>query len=80
MPLSGYEASPGVDVELCSQCRGLFLDRGEIRELVGRGSLAKATELVPVSLGQEVGMRCPKCVDPAMQPLRHPVAVLYLLV
>jgi len=70
MPLSGYEASPGVNVELCAQCRGLFLDRGEIRELVGRGSLAKATEVVPVSLGQEVGMRCPKCVDPAMQPLR----------
>ena len=70
MPLSGYEASPGVNVELCTQCRGLFLDRHEIRELVGRGSLAKATEVVPVSLGQEVGMRCPKCIDPAMQPLR----------
>jgi Zn-finger nucleic acid-binding protein len=69
MPLSGYEASPGVNVELCVQCRGLFLDRDEIRELVGRGSLAKATEVVPVSLGAEVGMRCPKCVDPAMQPL-----------
>jgi Zn-finger nucleic acid-binding protein len=70
MPLAGYEASPGVNVELCAQCRGLFLDRNEIRELVGRGSLAKATEVVPVSLGGEVGMRCPKCVDPAMQPLR----------
>jgi len=70
MPLSGYKASPGVNVELCMQCRGLFLDRHEIRELVGRGSLAKATEVVPVSLGQEVGMRCPKCIDPAMQPLR----------
>jgi len=70
MPLTGYEASPGVDVELCTQCRGLFLDRDEIRQLVGRGSLAKATEVVPVSLGEEVGMRCPKCVDPAMQPLR----------
>lgn len=70
MPLSGYEASPGVSVELCTHCRGLFLDRSEIRELVGRGSLAKATEVVPVSLGEEVGMRCPKCVDPAMQPLQ----------
>jgi len=69
MPLSGFEASPGVEVELCSQCRGLFLDRDEIRQLVGRGSLARATEVVPVSLGEEVGMRCPKCVDPAMQPL-----------
>lgn len=38
--------------------------------MVGGGSLAKATELVPVSLGAEIGMRCPKCVDPAMQPLR----------
>jgi hypothetical protein len=46
------------------------LDRNEIRELVGGGSLAKATEVVPVSLGDEPGMRCPKCVDPAMQPLR----------
>jgi len=70
MPLTDYEASPGVDVELCTQCRGLFLDREEIRQLVGRGSLARATEVVPVSLGDEVGMRCPKCVDPAMQPLR----------
>ncbi|UCF48887.1 MAG: zf-TFIIB domain-containing protein [Myxococcales bacterium] len=70
MPLSGYEASPGVNVELCAQCRGLFLDRSEIRELVGRGSLAKATEVVPVSLGEEISVRCPKCVDPAMQPLR----------
>jgi Zn-finger nucleic acid-binding protein len=69
MPLSGFEASPGIMVELCGQCRGLFLDRNEIRELVGRGSLAKATEVVPVSLGAEVGMRCPKCIDPAMQPL-----------
>ncbi len=51
-------------------CRGLFLDRNEIRQLVGRGSLAKATEIVPVSLGEEMGMRCPKCVDPAMQPLQ----------
>ena len=70
MPLAGYEASPGVPVELCAQCRGLFLDRNEIRELVGGGSLAKATEVVPVSLGQEMGMRCPKCVNPVMQPLR----------
>jgi Zn-finger nucleic acid-binding protein len=70
MPLSGYEASPGVEVELCAHCRGLFLDRHEIRQLVGRGSLAKATEIVPVSLGDEIGMRCPKCVEPAMQPLR----------
>ena len=70
MPLSEYEASPGVSVELCAQCRGLFLDRHEIRELVGGGSLAKATEVVPVSLGDEMGMRCPKCVDPVMQPLR----------
>ncbi len=70
MPLSEFEASPGVTVELCAQCRGLFLDRHEIRQLVGGGSLAKATEIVPVSLGDEIGMRCPKCVDPAMQPLR----------
>jgi Zn-finger nucleic acid-binding protein len=70
MPLSGYEASPGVEVELCTRCRGLFLDRHEIRQLVGRGSLGKATEVIPVSLGEEAGMRCPKCVDPAMQPLR----------
>jgi Zn-finger nucleic acid-binding protein len=70
MPLSGFEASPGVQVELCAQCRGLFLDRDEIRLLVGGGSLAKATEVVPVSLGDDVGMLCPKCVDPAMQPLR----------
>ncbi|MGB5374841.1 MAG: zf-TFIIB domain-containing protein [Polyangiales bacterium] len=69
MPLSGYEASPGVEVELCAECRGLYLDRHEIRELVGRGSLSRATDVVPVSLGEEVGMRCPKCVDPAMQPL-----------
>jgi Zn-finger nucleic acid-binding protein len=70
MPLVGYEASPGVEVELCTQCRGLYLDRDEIRQLVGRGSLARATEVVPVALGEEDGMRCPKCVDPAMQPLR----------
>lgn len=70
MPLSEFEASPGVSVELCAHCRGLFLDRHEIRELVGGGSLAKATEVVPVSLGDEMGMRCPKCIDPAMQPLR----------
>jgi Zn-finger nucleic acid-binding protein len=70
MPLSAYEASPGIEVELCSQCRGLFLDRSEIRALVGGGSLAKATEVVPLSLGEEIGMRCPKCVEPAMQPLR----------
>jgi Zn-finger nucleic acid-binding protein len=70
MPLSEYEASPGISVELCAQCRGLFLDRNEIRQLVGGGSLAKATEVVPVSLGDEMGMRCPKCIDPAMQPLR----------
>jgi Zn-finger nucleic acid-binding protein len=69
MPLAGYEASPGIQVELCAQCRGLFLDRDEIRELVGRGSLARATEVVAVSLDAEMGMRCPKCVDPAMQPL-----------
>ena len=69
MPLAEYEARPGVTVELCAQCRGLFLDRSEIRELVGRGSLARATEVVPLSLGEEVGMRCPKCIDPAMQPL-----------
>ena len=46
------------------------MDRDEIRELVGGGSLAKATEVVQVSLGDESSMRCPKCVDPAMQPLR----------
>ncbi len=70
IPLAGYEASPGVQVELCAHCRGLFLDRHEIRELVGGGSLSKATEVVPVALGTELGMHCPKCVSPAMQPLR----------
>jgi Zn-finger nucleic acid-binding protein len=70
MPLSAYEASPGVEVDLCSQCRGLFLDRSEIRALVGGGSLAKATEIMPISLGEEIGMPCPKCIEPAMQPLR----------
>jgi len=70
MPLSEYEASPGIEVELCTQCRGIFLDRPEIQALVGHGSLSGATEVVPVSLGADVGMRCPKCVDPAMQPLR----------
>ena len=70
MPLSGYEASPGVQVELCTHCRGIFLDRHEIKELVGPGSLKKATEVVPVTLGHELGMRCPKCIDPVMQPLR----------
>ena len=70
MPLVAYEASPGVEVELCTQCRGLYLDRQEIRQLVGRGSLARATEVIPVPLGEEAGMRCPKCVNPAMQPLR----------
>ena len=69
MPLAGFEASPGVEVELCTQCRGLYLDRDEIRELVGRGSLRRSTDVVPVSLGDEAGMRCPKCVDFAMQPL-----------
>ena len=46
------------------------MDRSEIRELVGHGSLAKATEVVSVTLGQNEVMACPKCVDPAMQPLR----------
>ena len=69
MPLSGYEASSGVQVELCAHCRGLFLDRDEIRMLVGGGSLAGATEVVPVPLGEAIGMRCPKCIEPAMQPL-----------
>ncbi len=69
MPLAAYEASPGVEVELCTHCRGLFLDRHEIRELVGRGSLSRATDIVPLSLGEEAETRCPKCVDPAMQPL-----------
>ncbi len=69
MPLEGYEASPGIEVELCSQCRGLFLDRNEIRDMVGRGSLARVTEVVPLSLGDELTTRCPKCVDPVMQPL-----------
>lgn len=70
MPLSEYEASPGIDVEICAQCRGMFLDRNEICDLLGGGSLGKATEVLPVSLGEEIGMRCPKCVDPAMQPLQ----------
>ncbi len=69
MPLSEYEASPGLFVEICTQCRGMYLDRHEVRDLLGGGSLAKATEVLPVSLGDEIGMRCPKCVDPAMQPL-----------
>jgi len=70
MPLEDYEAMPRVVVELCPHCRGLFLDRDEIRKLVGRGSLADAIEVVPLVLGEEVMMRCPTCVDPAMQPLR----------
>jgi len=70
MPLEDYEAAPGAIVELCPHCRGLFLDRQEIRKLVGRGSLADATEVVPLLLGEEVAMRCPTCVDPAMQPLQ----------
>lgn len=38
--------------------------------MVGAGSLAKATVVLPVPLGEEIGMLCPKCVEPGMQPLR----------
>ena len=38
--------------------------------MVGTGSLAEVTEVVPLALGGEVAMPCPRCVDPAMQPLR----------
>ena len=70
MPLEHHQAMPGVAVELCPHCRGLLFDRNEFRKMVGRGSLASATEVVPLMLGEEVAMRCPTCVDPAMQPLQ----------
>jgi len=70
MPLDAYEASKGVVVDLCPHCRGLFLDHDEIAKLVGRGSLHDATEIEALVLGKEATMRCPTCVDPAMQPMR----------
>ncbi|MGB5813185.1 MAG: hypothetical protein WBG86_21805, partial [Polyangiales bacterium] len=69
MPLEEYEASPGLGVQLCPHCRGLFVRRTAMRQFLGGGSLTQSTEAAPLMLGAEEGLRCPDCVDLAMQPL-----------
>ena len=67
----GTRRVQGVQVELCVQCRGLFLDRNEIRELVGGGSLAKATDSRAGLVWGRVGNADARSASsPAMQPLR----------
>ncbi len=69
MPLEEYAVSADLVVELCAHCRGIFVDAHEVPVLLGRGSVASVTEDVPLELGAPAAMTCPKCVDPAMQPL-----------
>lgn len=39
----------GVEIDYCSQCRGVWLDRGELDKIVERGSVAPAGDRnVPV--------------------------------
>ena len=57
-PMRSYERS-GVTVDQCTECRGIFLDRGELERLVDAET--------PGSTGTRGGAACPAPVPPPAQ-------------
>ena len=49
--MRSYERN-GVHVEQCSECRGLFLDRGELEQLIAAETRWQAAPAVPPSAPQ----------------------------
>lgn len=62
-PLEDFEAAPGVVVDMCTGCRGMFLDHGEIDRVVGVG--AAASEAISASYKRAMidGPACVACGD-----------------
>lgn len=62
--LVDYETRTGVVIQLCEQCRGLWLDADELRDVVGAIELDELTETrIP-----EVTELCPVCTGVALRP------------
>jgi len=59
----------GIELDFCYQCRGVWLDRGELEDLLIRGG-AKADDALLTALGQKGRLisgrknLCPKCDSP----------------
>lgn len=64
-PLSAFEAEPGFEVDQCPQCKGLWLDQGELARWTG-SSVDLPTSERPTTLTE---WKCPKCLTPTY--LKH---------
>ncbi len=62
--LVDFESRPGVVIQLCEHCRGLWLDAGELRDVVGAIELEELTE---ARLPQATEL-CPVCTGVALRP------------
>lgn len=55
----------GVEIDYCPQCRGVWLDRGELDKIIERSAAAEAPAASPAYGGQ------PQAQPPAPQPWGH---------
>lgn len=58
----------GIEIDYCPECRGVWLDRGELDKIIER---AGATSAPPPAVGKEPGYTTPQ--QPGNDPMRtHP--------
>ena len=47
----------GIEIDYCPQCRGVWLDRGELDKIIERSSSATATATAPEGFGRQATPR-----------------------
>jgi Zn-finger nucleic acid-binding protein len=47
----------GVEIDYCPQCRGVWLDRGELDKIIERGSKEMAAQQQPAAPPQQYGQQ-----------------------
>lgn len=71
MKLEVYE---GIEVDRCPACKGIFLDRGELKGMIAKKMGHKADTLLFSAMSDqmdEVPAHCPKC-NQDMSPVKGP--------
>ena len=58
----------GIEIDYCPQCRGVWLDRGELDKIIARSETAQAPPAAPPASGSPAGGWTQPAAPPPPQP------------
>jgi Zn-finger nucleic acid-binding protein len=58
----------GIEIDYCPQCRGVWLDRGELDKIIDRSEVAQATPVAQPTSGSPAGGWTQPAAPPSQQP------------